>query len=40
MWVLRKFLNQMEAAESMEFLLTRMQATKTNEEFFESMKRS
>lgn len=40
MWILRKFLNQMETAESMEFLLGRMQTTKTNEEFFESMKRS
>ena len=40
MWVLRKFLNQMETTESMEFLLGRMQTTKTNNEFFESMKRT
>ncbi len=38
--VLRKFLHQMDDPEAMEFLLGRMQASKTNEEFFEAMKRS
>ena len=40
LWVLRKFLHQMKDVEAMEFLLGRMQATKTNEEFFDAMKRS
>ena len=40
LWVLRKFLHQMDDLEAMEFLLGRMQATKTNEQFFEAMKRS
>ncbi len=39
MWILRKFLHQMDDLEAMEFLLGRLQQTKTNEEFFESMKR-
>ena len=40
LWILRKFLHPMDEVESMEFLLGKLQATKTNEEFFESMKRS
>ncbi len=40
LWVLRKFLHQMDEVEAMEFLLNKMQSTKTNEEFFELMKRS
>ena len=40
LWVLRKFLHQMDDAEAMEFLLKRMKASKTNEEFFEAMKRT
>jgi transcription termination factor Rho len=38
-WILRKLLNQMEEIAAMEFLLERLKATKTNNEFFESMKR-
>jgi len=38
-WILRKVIHGMDEVEGMEFLLTRMQATKTNDEFFESMKR-
>ena len=38
-WVLRKFLHPMDEIESMDFMLGRMQATKTNEEFFTAMKR-
>ena len=40
LWVLRKFLHQMDDLEATEFLLGRMQASKTNEEFFDAMKRS
>ena len=36
-WVLRNFLNSMDDLEAMEFLLQKMQATKTNAEFFDSM---
>lgn len=38
-WILRKVIHGMDEVEGMEFLLTRMQATKTNDQFFESMKR-
>lgn len=38
-WLLRKVIHSMDEVEGMEFLLTRMQATKTNEEFFDAMKR-
>jgi transcription termination factor Rho len=39
MWILRKFLNQMDEVEAIDFLVGRLQATKTNNEFFEAMKR-
>ncbi len=39
MWVLRKVLHSMDELEAMEFMLNKMQGTKTNAEFFESMKR-
>jgi transcription termination factor Rho len=38
-WILHKFLHSMEDLEAIEFLINRMQQTKTNEEFFELMKR-
>ena len=38
-WVLRKFVHSMDEIAAMEFLLGRLQATKTNDEFFEAMKR-
>jgi len=38
-WILRKLLHPMEEIAAMEFLLDRLKATKTNFEFFESMKR-
>ncbi|MDY6992075.1 MAG: transcription termination factor Rho [Pseudomonadota bacterium] len=38
-WILRKLLHPMEEIAAMEFLLDRLKATKTNSEFFESMKR-
>ena len=38
-WILRKFLHSMDDLEAVEFLLGRMQSTKTNNEFFDTMKR-
>ncbi len=38
-WILRKVIHGMDEVEGMEFLLAKMQATKTNDEFFDSMKR-
>lgn len=38
-WILRKFLHPMDEIEAMEFLLGRLQHSKTNGEFFEAMKR-
>ena len=37
-WILRKILQPMDKSESMTFLIDRLKATKTNEEFFDSMK--
>ena len=39
MWVLRKLLYNMDDLEAMEFLLDKIKATKTNAEFFDSMRR-
>ncbi|MGN6670050.1 MAG: transcription termination factor Rho [Candidatus Nucleicultricaceae bacterium] len=36
-WVLRRILNPMGSQESMEFLLDKLRATKSNAEFYESM---
>ncbi len=38
-WILRKFLHSMDEIEAMEFVLGRMQACKTNQEFFDQMKK-
>ena len=38
-WVLRKFLNQSDDLDAIEFLISKMQPTKTNAKFFETMKR-
>ncbi len=38
-WILRKFLHQMDDLEAMEFVLGRMQNSKTNAEFFDQMKK-
>ena len=38
LWLLRKLLAPMEPVDSMEFLMERLKATKTNVEFFDSMK--
>ena len=40
MWILRKLLHPMDELAANEFLLERLKNTKTNEEFFEAMKRS
>jgi transcription termination factor Rho len=40
MWILRKILHPMDEIAAMEFLLEKLKQTKTNSEFFESMKRS
>lgn len=39
MWILRKLLHPMEELQAMEFLLERLKSTKTNADFFDSMKR-
>jgi len=39
MWVLRKVLHPMDELAAVEFLLKKMQDTKTNSQFFEAMKR-
>jgi len=36
-WILRKFLSEMNAVEAMEFLIDKMSATKTNKKFLDSM---
>ncbi len=38
-WILRKLLHPMEDIAAMEFLLDRLKDSKTNDEFFDSMKR-
>jgi transcription termination factor Rho len=39
MWILRKLLHGMEDLNAVEFLLDKLKDTKTNDEFFMSMKR-
>lgn len=39
MWILRKLLTSMDDVAATEFILDRLKNTKTNEEFFDSMKR-
>ena len=36
-WILRKFLNELNPVEAMEFLINKMQESKTNKKFLESM---
>ena len=38
-WILRKLLHPMDELAAMEFLLDRMKETKTNDDFFDQMKR-
>ncbi len=39
MWILRKILHPMDELAAMEFLYDKLKTTKTNQEFFDSMKR-
>ena len=39
MWILRKLLHEMEDGPAIEFLIDKLRSTKTNDEFFDSMKR-
>ena len=39
MWILRKILHPMDELAAIEFLIDRMKDTKTNNEFFDAMKR-
>ncbi|RLA01814.1 MAG: transcription termination factor Rho, partial [Gammaproteobacteria bacterium] len=39
MWILRKLLHPMDELAAMEFLLDKLKSTKSNAQFFESMKR-
>ncbi len=39
MWILRKLLHPMDELQAMEFMLERLKNTRTNKDFFESMKR-
>ena len=38
MWILRKILHPMDELAAIEFLIDRLKVTKTNEDFFDSMK--
>jgi transcription termination factor Rho len=38
-WILRKLLHPMDELAAIEFMLDKMKNTKTNEEFFNAMKR-
>ena len=38
MWILRKILHPMDTVEAAEFLIERLRVSKTNDEFFDSMK--
>ncbi|HMZ71686.1 MAG TPA: transcription termination factor Rho, partial [Pseudomonadales bacterium] len=39
MWILRKLLNSMDDLDAIEFLVDKLRQTKSNDEFFASMKR-
>jgi transcription termination factor Rho len=36
-WILRKFLNELNPVEAMEFLIQKLADTKTNKKFLEGM---
>ena len=38
-WVLRKFIHDMDEVEAMEFIMDKMRSTKNNAEFFDMMKK-
>ena len=39
MWILRKVVHDMDETGSMEFLIDRLKASKSNNDFFDSMKK-
>jgi transcription termination factor Rho len=39
MWILRKIVHEMTEVDAMEFLISKLSMTKTNDEFFDAMKR-
>ena len=39
MWILRKIVHEMDEIGAIEFLIDKLAMTKTNDEFFDSMKR-
>jgi len=39
MWILRKLLHPMDELSAIEFLIERLKGTKSNEDFFDAMKR-
>ncbi len=39
MWILRKIVHEMSEVDAMEFLISKLAMTKTNDDFFESMRR-
>jgi transcription termination factor Rho len=39
MWILRKIVHEMDEVGAIEFLIDKLAMTKTNNEFFDSMKR-
>jgi transcription termination factor Rho len=39
MWILRKIVHEMPEIDAIEFLISRLSMTKTNDEFFDAMKR-
>ena len=39
MWILRKLMDSMEDLQAIEFIIDRMKTSKTNDEFFQSMKK-
>ncbi|HBY40599.1 MAG TPA: transcription termination factor Rho, partial [Alteromonas sp.] len=39
MWILRKIVHEMSEIDAMEFLINKLSMTKTNDEFFDAMKR-
>jgi len=38
-WILRKFIHDMDEVESMEFILDKIKSTKNNDQFFDMMKK-
>ena len=38
-WILRKLLHSMDDTDAIEFLIDKLKTTKSNDEFFQSMKR-